>query len=74
MELLKARLEQGVSILEKLDRKRQEANLPEYDYDLECLIIAQEMLDLEEDIQLDPGPLEPHLIHARGRSRMRVKR
>lgn len=73
MGSVKDRLEQGVSILEGLERKRRATNTPLFGYDIECLIIAQELRELENDIFRDPGPLEPYLVRARRRGRIRDK-
>jgi hypothetical protein len=57
---LKERLRRGVQVLEELDRKRQSRE-PDFGLAHECLIIARELRELEQDIVRDPGPLKPHL-------------
>ena len=66
---LKKRLEEGVRFLEELDRMRLETGAPLAGFDQECLIIAQELRELEEDILRDPGPLAALLNPLRRRSR-----
>lgn len=65
LEMVKERLTQGVLALEALDRKRLELDSPMFGYDVECLIIAQEIRELEQDIEADPGGLEPYLVRVR---------
>jgi hypothetical protein len=65
MESIKERLERGVSILEGLERKRRKTNLPLFGCDVECLIVTQELREIENDIFRDPGPLERWLVRAR---------
>jgi len=58
---LKDRLQRGVQTLERLDRKRKTSDQPDFGLAQECLIIARELRELEQDILRDPGPLKPYL-------------
>ena len=70
---IKERLAQGVAILDGLERKRRKTNMPLFGYDIECLIVAQELRELENDIFRDPGPLERFLVRGRRRVRNQEK-
>jgi hypothetical protein len=50
MENLRERLERGVAILDRLDRRRQETKSPLWGYNTEYLVIARELRQLEADL------------------------
>ena len=64
---IRERLEKGVAVLEELEQRRRDTNTPLWCYDTECLIIAQELLELDEDILRNPGALESQLVRIRRR-------
>jgi hypothetical protein len=57
---IKERLRRGAAALERLDRKRRVAGT-DFGIAEECLIVARELRELEQDILRNPGPLKPHL-------------
>ncbi len=62
MSETKQRLEKGVAVLARLEKKRLDTRTPQLGYDTEFLIIARELEQLEHDILRDPGALESHLL------------
>ena len=62
MNEIKERLEKGAHVLQRLERRRQDTNIPQLGYNAEYLIIAWELRELEADILQDPGALESHLV------------
>lgn len=65
---LRDRLQRGVSVLARLSRARRVTGIPLLGFDQECLIVARELRELEEDIRRDPGALRRFLSSARWRS------
>ena len=59
------RLHQGVSDLNKLDRRREETRSPRLGYDTEREIVDRELRELERDIMADPGALESLFVRLR---------
>ena len=55
MNDIKARLEHGVALLQKLEKRRRETRSPHLGYNAEFLIIATELRQLEADIFRDPA-------------------
>ena len=53
MNEIKARLENGVALLERLEKRRRETRSPHLGYNAEFLIIATELRQLEADIFRD---------------------
>lgn len=58
LEKVKNRLALGVSLMEELERRRREKNSRLIGAHIECLIVAEEIWELEQDIRQDPGALE----------------
>jgi hypothetical protein len=61
MNDIKARLEKGAAVLQRLERRRRETRSPRLGYNAEFLIIAKELRQLEADIFRDPGALASRL-------------
>ena len=62
MVSIRERLANGVAILEELDAMRLRLGTPDWGSDTEYAIIVAELWDLEEEILLDPGALEPFVF------------
>jgi hypothetical protein len=59
LSTIKERLEKGVAMLEQIDQRRRETGSPGWGYDMEYLIVSQELRQLENDIlceTCDPTP------------------
>jgi hypothetical protein len=65
MRSLKERLEQSVTTLDKLERRREDTHSPAFGLDTEWSIIQNELRELEADILDNPGALEKFLIRIR---------
>lgn len=67
MRSTKQRLEQGLALLQTIERKREETRTPSLGAHIEWSVIQRELDELERDILEDPGALEKFLVRIRRR-------